>query len=479
VPRVSPEAHLHDRLYLGEGAGGPLLAPPEVALLVVGPPRSGKTRGLVVPNVLGARGAVVSTSTKPDVLRATAAARRVVGPVYLYDPTGTRAGSEDVEPLVWSPVGGAANWEDALALAHSLVAASRPAGLAGESAHWLERAEALLAPCLHAAALDGRRAGDLTRWILRHDLVEPMAVLDACGSTVAADALAGIVATDPRERSGILSTAASVLSAYRSAAALAAAEGPPSDLGRLLDERATIYIAAGRQAQGLVAPLVTALVDEVRRISFARAAEAGARRRPATLLALDEVANVAPLPELPALVAEGGGQGVLTLACFQDLSQARARFGPEADGLLSLFGAKVFLPGVAERTTLELVSLLAGEEDVPVVSIGRHRGRRLGERHVTAGFRRQARLPPDRVAAGRPGEALVVLGGRPLGHARLPGVTTTREGPSVTGRQTEERSPPRVASRRAVRLPPGGLGPREVGWLQSGADRARRRGAGR
>ena len=41
------------------------------SVLVLGPPRSGKTSGLLIPNVLSAEGAVVTTSTKPDVLDAT------------------------------------------------------------------------------------------------------------------------------------------------------------------------------------------------------------------------------------------------------------------------------------------------------------------------------------------------------------------------------------------------------------------------
>jgi hypothetical protein len=40
-------------------------------MLVLGPPRSGKTSTLVVPNVLAAPGPVLITSTKADVLRAT------------------------------------------------------------------------------------------------------------------------------------------------------------------------------------------------------------------------------------------------------------------------------------------------------------------------------------------------------------------------------------------------------------------------
>ena len=75
-PRSAPLSVLHDAgVYLGAGSIGPAWAGTEQAVLVLGPPRSGKTSSIVVPTVLGAPGAVVSTSTKPDVLRATAHAR--------------------------------------------------------------------------------------------------------------------------------------------------------------------------------------------------------------------------------------------------------------------------------------------------------------------------------------------------------------------------------------------------------------------
>ena len=42
----------------------------EDVVLIIGPPRSGKSTGIIIPNVLLHRGAVVTTSTKPDVFLA-------------------------------------------------------------------------------------------------------------------------------------------------------------------------------------------------------------------------------------------------------------------------------------------------------------------------------------------------------------------------------------------------------------------------
>ena len=86
------------------------------------------------------------------------------------------------------------------------------------------------------------------------------------------------------------------------------------------------------------------------------------------LFALDEVANIAPLEELPQIASEGGGQGLILLAALQDLSQARRRWGAQADGFLTLFGTKLILPGIADSRTLDAVSTMLGEYDRQVVS---------------------------------------------------------------------------------------------------------------
>jgi hypothetical protein len=58
----------------------------------------------------------------------------------------------------------------------------------------------------------------------------------------------------------------------------------------------------------------------------------------------------------------------LVLACLQDLSQARYRWGTQADGFLTLFTHKLVLPGIADTTTLRAISDLAGEVSVRIRS---------------------------------------------------------------------------------------------------------------
>jgi len=70
-------------IYLGEGPGGHVHAGAQRSTLVLGPSRSGKTSSLVIPNLMLSGGPVVSTSTKPDVMQATAAAAAAGIPVFV------------------------------------------------------------------------------------------------------------------------------------------------------------------------------------------------------------------------------------------------------------------------------------------------------------------------------------------------------------------------------------------------------------
>ncbi|MGI8491663.1 MAG: type IV secretory system conjugative DNA transfer family protein [Acidimicrobiales bacterium] len=250
-------------------------------------------------------------------------------------------------------------------------------------------------------------------WVLRQELDPARAVLRGHEAEVAVDTLTGLAATDPRERSGIWSTAAGVLAAYRSEAALDSAATPNFDPRRLVHSTDTVYLCAPARYQALVAPVVVAFIEQVRAGAFT-AASTGTLAVPVTL-ALDELANIAPMPDLPAMVSEGGGQGLLTIACLQDLSQARQRWHGAADGLLSLFGSKVVLGGIGDMATLELVSRLAGEVDVPSRSVSRGDwwAPSRGSETVTWSMHRQRRLGVDAVNQQPPGSALVLCGAQP------------------------------------------------------------------
>jgi type IV secretory pathway TraG/TraD family ATPase VirD4 len=396
-------------IYIGIGTNGWMWAAPQRSALVLGPPRSGKTSSLVIPNILLADGPVVSTSTKPDVMDATSRPRAADGWAFLYDPSGEVTCPRHVERIGWSPLDNAARWDASVVTADAMVAASHPGSMRAAEHHWHERAGALLSTLLHAAAKAELPMRDVLRWIDRHDGAAALEIL-ASGTNSEnppADLLAGIIATDAREQSGIWSTASGVLAAYRTDDALASTTGNRLDIDEFCGGRHTLYICSSGRRQRQFAPLVVGVLGDVRDAAYSRSRAAIAG--PPVLLALDEVANIAPIPDLPAMVSEGGGQGLQILACLQDLSQARGRWGSAADGFLSLFGTTVVLRGIGDTITLRDVSALAGDHEVPSTTLSRSVGRWGRVRPSTSeGTTRQPRLPVDAIAHGAAGHALVL-----------------------------------------------------------------------
>ncbi len=355
--------------YLGVGEdGGWVTADPESAVMVLGPPRSGKTSAVMIPAVLGAAGPVISTATKPDVMSATMRARAELGEVWLFDPAGEQASVPDgVRPLRWSPVAAATSWDQALIMAQAMTACTRVGSGTTNESHWTERAKALLAPLLYAAHIAGKPIEEVLRWTLHQDLGPSLEILSGADAGLAADVLIGIQRTDTRERSSIFSATAGVLAAYNADATRAMATNPNFDPVRFVSSSDTIYITAPEHKQALCAPLIVGLLEQIRHAVYHHAQNQLPGR--VMLWALDEVANIAPIHDLPALVSQAGGQSLQVLIGLQDLSQARTRWGEAAaDGFMSLFQTRMVMGGIADSRTLESISLTLGEYDRRIVS---------------------------------------------------------------------------------------------------------------
>jgi type IV secretion system protein VirD4 len=72
-------------LFLGADKWQLVFGRPGQSVLLLGPPRGGKTTSIVVPQILAALAPVVTTSTKRDVFAATAMARACLGRVWLVE----------------------------------------------------------------------------------------------------------------------------------------------------------------------------------------------------------------------------------------------------------------------------------------------------------------------------------------------------------------------------------------------------------
>lgn len=194
---------------------------------------------------------------------------------------------------------------------------------------WEGKTRTALQSLLHAAALNDR----LYRWTL-----DPLAAIDAAtilrnnpeAAPGWAEGLEAMINSDPRTRDSIWQGVARSLSALADPNVLDAVSPEPDEVfdpEAFLRSNGTLCLLATGTGAGACGSLVAALVETARRLA---ARSPGARLDPPLLLALDEIGNLAPLPSLPSLMAEGGGTGITTMPVLQFLAQARAKWGTDA-----------------------------------------------------------------------------------------------------------------------------------------------------
>lgn len=381
---------------IGRLAGRELWCSVEDSVLLVGPPRMGKGLHVVIPWVLDAPGPVVATSTRPDVLAVTSRARAAAQrPVAVFDPqrlAGLPGG------LAWSPIRGCETPRAALVRARGLAAGAGFGRTVSDSDFWAGQTETALRCLLHAAALDGRRTLDLYRWSLNPAVAEDAVTILTRDSGAAdgwADALDAIIHTDPRTRDSVWLGVRQSLAALADPDVLAAVDPAPGagfDPADFLRSSGTLYLLASAVASGSSAPLIAAFVEDITETARRQAARSsGGRLDPPLLLALDEIANLTPLPSLPSLMAEGGGSGITTLAVLQSLAQARARWGEHAaDTLWDAATVKLVLGGLGKYRDLDDVARLIGEIDEIVETRTRARA---GDRSTSTSIRTVPVLP--------------------------------------------------------------------------------------
>lgn len=408
---------------IGASHGTSVWASVEDSILLIGPPRSGKGAHIVINAILDAPGAVVTTSTRPDNLTATLRARQKIGPVAVFDPQHLAEGLP--AGLRWSPIRGCEDPLTAMIRATGLAAGTGlSAGGVEGGGFWEGKTRTALQALLHAAALDHRPPSELFRWTL-----DPSAAADAVAILTAnpraatgwADSLQAMIDSDPRTRDSIwqgVSLALAALADPRVLDAVSPREDEDFDPEAFLRDRGTLYLlatgAGANNSAALVAAFVEDVVEAARRLA---ATSPGARLDPPLLLALDEVGNLAPLPSLPTLMAEGGGTGITTMPVLQSLAQAREKWSENVAGAIwDASIVKIVLGGASNSKDLHDLTTLIGERDevTDSTTVGDH-----GSRSAQRSIRRVPIMPPDTIRTLPFGTALVLLRSAPPIVTRL------------------------------------------------------------
>nr|WP_230953399.1 type IV secretory system conjugative DNA transfer family protein [Propionibacterium freudenreichii] len=402
---------------LGASRGTKVWASVEDSILLIGPPRSGKGLHVVINAILDAPGAVVTTSTRPDNLTATLRARRRGGPVAVFDPQNLAEGIP--AGLRWSPVRGCHDPLTAMIRANGLAAATGlSAGGVESGGFWEGKTRTALQSLLHAAALDGRPPAELFRWTLDPSAAsEAVAILNSHPNAAMGwdDSLAAMIDADPKTRDSIWQGVSLALAALADPRVLDAVSPEPDeqfDPETFLTEHGTLYLLATGAGAGASASLVAAFVEDLIETARRLAARSpGARLDPPLLLALDEIGNLAPLPSLPTLMAEGGGTGITTMPVLQSLAQARDRWSEhQAGAIWDASIVKIILGGASNSRDLQDLSTLIGERDEYTDSVTLGDG---GTRSNQRSIRRVPILPPDRIRTLPFGTGITMLRSAP------------------------------------------------------------------
>jgi len=362
--KAMPDRAYGDGIVIGFLGRRLLQTPAEDNLLVLGVQRSGKTSTVVVPSLLTWTGAAVATSTKHELVRLTCAARRRIGPVWVFSPLDRDHGwisALGLAPATWNPISTALDTGAASELAHHFTAQ----GKTGISPHWYMAASNLITAL---AVVEGERQGDMATLLARLNRTAVKEFAPLAGATedqTAADLLTGIAGTPVAEAGSIVSTARNSLGLWLDPRVVVATRSGPHELQleQLLAKAGTLFLVAPAEEAERCRPLFSALLATLLRLATTRAQELGGVLRPRLLLALDEAANFARIPRLAGYASSGPGQGVQFLLSFHDLAQIESGYGREqARTIWNNCRARLLLPGQGDLQTLEQFSRAIGDE---------------------------------------------------------------------------------------------------------------------
>jgi type IV secretion system protein VirD4 len=330
--------------------------------LILAPQRTGKS-GLIADRLLDHPGPAITTSTRPDLYQLTAAARSHRGPVDVWNPQGV-GGLRST--FAWSILDPCRDLVMARRIAGWLTGAITGQGDSRGNIEWFEKkGDVALACLLWAAATGGYTITDVFNWAQLWGHENALRVLaDHPDSTPQMLAVVKRMLAENRTAGSVrdtieLSLAWTVIPQL--ADAVTPEPGLGFDVGRFLAQDGTLYLIASGDEDSPVSPLFRAFVSYVHYAAGLAGSNARAGRLdPPLWLGLDEVTTICPV-DLPVMLSDSAGKGVLITAVAHGVSQLAERWGEHgAKTIWACCGTKILLGGMSDPDTLEDVSQLCG-----------------------------------------------------------------------------------------------------------------------
>src|SRR5712691_6025304 len=382
-----------------------LRVPVEEHILVMAPPRTGKT-ALLSKLILRYPGPAVVTTTKADVFALTSGVRARLGPVSVFNPQGIGGVPSTFR---WNPVEGCEHESIAIRRADSFANAVSLAGTE-DASFWAGKASSYLRCLFHAAALAGGDLRHVAAWATG-SAIEAEEILADAGAFQWAAELAELRG-DAQKTAATIKMVLSLSLSFMADPALAQSVLPAGsvdcfDIEEFLRWSGTLYLLAESQYDDSpVAPLFAAMAGEIHHMAAQlEQASPGQRFDPSLLMALDEIVQTCPV-SLPTWLADSGGKGIQLVPVAHGEAQLRTRWN--ADGarvILDTCSVKVLLPGISDPDTLHMAADLCGQAAL------KEHGEDWHSRHDV--------MTPDMIRQLPAGHALILRGGYAPVVARL------------------------------------------------------------
>jgi type IV secretory pathway TraG/TraD family ATPase VirD4 len=220
-----------------------------------------------------------------------------------------------------------------------------------------------------AAATHHRDVGELVRWAMSKPAdQEPVKLLQQAGYTEHARNLRSEIGMVAETSDAVWMSVRRVIEPLmdqRLRRLCTPRPGEGFDARAFIAQQGSLYLIAGQHQAGQAAPILTALVEHWLSTAQDMAPHTPDRRLdpPATAI-LDELTNATPVPQIPDIISDSAGRGVLihwgaqSMAALEDaFTPQRTRQLMDNTTTLSVWG------GIKDQRTLEWVSMLTGHHD--------------------------------------------------------------------------------------------------------------------
>jgi len=402
---------------------GALWAPWDRTTGVIGPQGSGKTLDLLIPALLQAPGAALTTLTKVDDLLLSLTARQRDGrPVSVLDPFTAAPGLPE---LVWDPIAGCQNPMTAERRAKAFTAgtisgAARADGGEGAARFYAGEAAKVLQTYFHAAALAGRTLDDVLRWVANPTAAsEPSEILrgHAGAAPFWSGLLHGALYGDPRTAGNTTATVQQAMALFFQPdirrRCVPGPGRPATDIADVIARGGTFYLLGRDDPYASASPLMTAITEHILDAALAAGtASPWGRLCPPLLACLDELPSTAPLPTLRTRMANERALGISIMWAAQTRQQLTAIYGDdEARSLIALTNILVVFGGSKDPRFNQELSDLLGSVTVPQISYngGKHPSRTIAHREIPVLTGAEIRELPERIGLVIPENSKPVL----------------------------------------------------------------------